>query len=196
MKALFRLVIIFFFIAASLASALFLGLGLMVSAHASRPEKADVIVVLGGDDGLRIRTGGALFREGYAKRFILTGIDSKYYRPSHPNWRERRLMELGVPRNAIVVDTWSETTWEEAENAAETMARNGWKSAIVVSDPPHMLRLHKSWSKAFDGSSGRFILVPTKPVWWNPLLWWKNRTSYQFVISEVKKNLFYSVMYY
>ncbi|NTU94370.1 MAG: YdcF family protein [Chlorobiaceae bacterium] len=196
MKALFKLLLLFIFIAASLSASLYLGLGLMVSSYASAPHKADVIVVLGGDEGLRVRRGGELFKAGYAKHIILTGIDSKYYRPNHPNWRERKLMSFGVPRNAIFVDTWSESTWEEAENASETMDKNGWKSAIVVSDPPHMLRLHKSWSKAFEGTSKRFTLVSTKPGWWNALFWWQNRTSQQFVISEVKKNLFYSVMYY
>ncbi|NTV01420.1 MAG: YdcF family protein [Chlorobiaceae bacterium] len=196
MKALFKLLLLFVVIATSLCAALYLALGGMVSTHASEPRKSDVIVILGGDDGLRVRKGGELFRAGYADHIILTGIDSRYYRASHPNWRERKLMELGIPRDAISVDTWSETTWEEAENAAEAMDRNGWKSAIVVSDPPHLLRLHKCWSKSFEGSSKSFILVPTNPAWWNSLLWWQNRKSYQFVISEVKKNLFYSVMYY
>jgi uncharacterized SAM-binding protein YcdF (DUF218 family) len=196
MKALFKLILLFAIIATSLCATLYLALGVMVSSHASPPHKSDVIVVLGGDEGLRVRKGGALFKAGYADHILLTGIDSRYYRPNHPNWRERKLMALGIPRDAISVDTWSETTWEEAENAAETMERNGWKSAIVVSDPPHMLRLYKSWSKAFEGTSKRFILVPTSPGWWNALLWWQNRTSYQFVINEIKKNLFYTVMYY
>jgi len=195
MKALFKLILLFVIIATSLCAGRFLSLGILVSTHASLPHKSDVIVVLGGDEGLRVSKGAELFKAGYASNIILTGIDSKYYRPNHPNWRERKLMALGVPRSAINVDTWSETTWEEAENAAETMDKKGWKSAIIVSDPPHMLRLHKSWSKAFEGSAKRFILVPTTPGWWSSLLWWNNRTSYQFVISELKKNLFYTVMY-
>lgn len=105
-------------------------------------------------------------------------------------------MTLGVPKKAISVDTWSETTWEEAENTAEMMDRSGWKKAIVVSDPPHMLRLHQTWKKAFDGSSKQFILVPTKPEWWSTFLWWQNTTSNRFVLSEIKKNLFYSILYY
>ncbi len=195
MKSLFKLFLLFVIIVSTLCTGLFLSLGFMVSTHASRPHKSDVIVVLGGDEGLRVTKGAELYKAGYAGNIILTGIDSKYYRPNHPNWRERKLMALGVPRSAISVDTWSESSWEEAENAAETMDKNGWKSAIIVSDPPHLLRLHKSWSRAFEGSPKSFVLVPTSPEWWNPLLWWKNRTSFQFVISEMKKNLFYTVMY-
>jgi hypothetical protein len=196
MKAGLRFFILFLLLTSSLCATLYLGLGFLVSLYASKPVKADVIVVLGGDNGLRVQKGAELFKSGYAKNILLTGIDGRHYQPNHPNWRERKLIGLGVPKKAINVDTWSETTWEEAESAAETMEKKGWKNAIVVSDPPHFLRLHQTWSKAFSGSSKRFVLVPTHPSWWHPLLWWQNKTSYRFVISEVKKNLFYSVIYY
>lgn len=174
----------------------FLGLGLLLSFHAGKPEKADVIIVLGGDDGLRVNRGAELYKAGYATRLLLTGIDKKYYRPDRPNWRERRLMEQGIPRKAIYVDTLSKTTWDEARNTGKTMKEKGWKSALVVSDPPHMLRLHHTWSRSFRGSPVTFVLVATSPEWWHPLLWWRNETSYKFVLSEIKKNVFYAVMYY
>jgi uncharacterized SAM-binding protein YcdF (DUF218 family) len=181
----------------SIAGALFFfSLGFLVSLHASLPEKSDVIIVLGGDNGLRVRKGAELYSAGYASNVILTGIDERFYHRGHPNWRERRMIAFGVPKKAIKIDSKSKTTWEEAENTSKTMNEKGWKSAIVVSDPPHMLRLHQTWSKAFEGSSKKFILVPTNPSWWHKALWWKNRQSYQFVINEIKKNLFYAAIYY
>jgi uncharacterized SAM-binding protein YcdF (DUF218 family) len=196
MKVFIRISLIFFLISASLCATIFLGLGLIVSMHASKPEKADVIIVLGGDNGLRVRKGAELYRAGYASNILLTGIDSHYYRPRHPNWRERRLMERGVPRGNIMVDIWSESSWEEAENSSDIMKKKGWKTALVISDPPHMLRLHKAWNKAFAHSGKRFILVKTTPSWWNPFLWWINPVSYQFVMSEIKKNVYYLLAYY
>ncbi|HWR00610.1 MAG TPA: YdcF family protein [Chlorobaculum sp.] len=196
MKAFVRIFLLFVFITSAISATIYLGLGVLVSLHSSKPEKADVIVILGGDGGLRVKKGAELYNAGYARNIILTGIDSRYYRPTHPNWRERKLMALGVPKSAIEVDTWSETTWEEAENTAEMMDRNGWNKVIIVSDPPHMLRLHRTWKKAFADSPKRFTLVSTNPEWWNPLLWWDNGTSFRFVLSEIKKNLFYSILYY
>ena len=188
--------LIFLFTVSSAAAIFFLSLGFVVSLHAGNPEQSDVIIVLGGDNGLRVRKGAELYKAGYAAHVIVTGIDEKFYHPGHPNWRERRMMALGVPKNAIKVDTKSTTSWEEAENTSDTMKKKGWKSALVVSDPPHMLRLYETWSKAFEGSSKKFILVPTNPIWWHPMLWWKNEKSYQFVMNEIKKNLFYAVVYY
>lgn len=196
MKPFIKLILFFILAVSTSAALLFLSLGLLVSQHASNPEKSDVIIILGGDNGLRVRKGAELYNAGYASHVILTGIDERFYRPGRPNWRERRMIALGVPKKSIKVDTKSKTTWEEAENTSKTMKKNGWRSAIVVSDPPHMLRLHQTWSRAFEGSSKKIILVSTNPSWWHPVIWWKNRQSYQFVISEIKKNLFYAAIYY
>ncbi len=196
MKLFFKLTFILLLLVSVTATIFFFSLGILVSQNAENPEKSDVIIVLGGDNGLRVRKGAELYNGGYASHVILTGIDERFYHSGHPNWRERRMMALGVPKNAIKVDTKSKTTWEEAKNTSNTMEKKGWKSAIVVSDPPHMLRLHQTWSRAFEGSSKKFILVSTNPSWWHKGLWWTNRQSYQFVISEIKKNLFYAAVYY
>ncbi|MBM3162019.1 MAG: YdcF family protein [Chlorobi bacterium] len=194
-KAFFKFTLLLFLSGSAFAGLVFLSLGYVVSLPACEPRKADVIIVLGGDNGLRVEKGAEIYNAGFAPHVLLTGIDAQFYRPGHPNWRERRIRELGVPKKAIKVDTESETTWEEAVNAAETMQKKGWKSAIVVSDPPHMLRVHQTWNKVFEGSSKTITLVSTKPAWWNPLLWWKNKTSYRFVISEIKKNAYYYAVY-
>ena len=196
MKRFVKLALIFCLSVGAAAALFFLSLGILVSQHAAKPEKSDVIVVLGGDSGLRVRKGAELYNAGYATHIVLTGIDERFYRPAHPNWRERRMKALGVPKKVIIIDAKSKTTWEEAINTSKMMASNGWKRAIVVSDPPHMLRLHQTWSRAFAGSPKTFILVSTNPLWWHRVLWWKERESYQFVISEVKKNIFYAAVHY
>lgn len=196
MKAFIKPLLICFLSLATSAILIFSSLGFLVSLYAGKPEKADVIIVLGGDNGLRIEKGAELYNAGYSRHVLLTGIDKKFYRPGHPNWRERRMKALGVPKKAIKVDFSSKTTWEEALNASVTMEKRGWKSAIVVSDPPHMLRLHQTWNKALKGSSKKYTLVSTHPDWWHPVFWWENKKSYRFVINEIKKNLFYNYMYF
>lgn len=193
---LFRRVIVILFVVVTFAAISFVSMGLLLSLPASKPQKADVIVVLGGDKGLRVQKGAELYNDGFSKKVLLTGIDRRYYRPSHPNWRERRIHKLGVKKSAIVVDTKSQSSWEEAMNTAATMERRKWDSAIVVSDPPHMLRLWLTWHHAFAGTSKRFTLVATKPDWWHPLLWWQNDTNYKFVVSELKKNIAYVIVHY
>ncbi|MEI6639162.1 MAG: YdcF family protein [Chlorobium sp.] len=196
MKFLFKRAYIFLFWVGVTSALIFLSLGVLVSNYADIPIKSDVIIVLGGDNGLRVYKGAELYKAGFANHIILTGIDERFYRPNHPNWRERRMREMGVPKGVIMVDAKSGTSWEEALNTSNTMEKRGWKSAIIVSDPPHLLRLHQTWSRAFKGSSKHFILVPTEPKWWHQILWWRTEKSYQFVINEIKKNLFYAVVHY
>ncbi|TLU84860.1 MAG: YdcF family protein [Chlorobium sp.] len=196
MRLFLKPALIFICSISALAAFIFLSLGMLLSQYGSAPEKADVIIVLGGDNGLRVLKGAELYKSGYAAHIILTGIDERFYHPNHPNWRERRIMEFGVPKKAIQIDAKSKTTWEEALNTSSIMGKQGWNSAIIVSDPPHLLRIHQTWSRAFKGSSKKFIIVPTNPAWWDCVFWWKNSKSYQFVISEIKKNLFYAAVHY
>uniref|UniRef100_Q3AQI0 DUF218 domain-containing protein n=1 Tax=Chlorobium chlorochromatii (strain CaD3) TaxID=340177 RepID=Q3AQI0_CHLCH len=191
-----RRMVVVLAVVVGIAAMSFVSIGLLLSLPASKPQKADVIVVLGGDKGLRVQKGAELYNDGFSKKVLLTGIDRRYYRPSRPNWRERRIRDLGVKKSAIVVDTKSQTSWEEAMNTAATMERRKWESAIVVSDPPHMLRLWLTWHHAFAGTSKRFTLVATKPDWWHPIFWWKHKTNYKFVVSELKKNIAYVVFHY
>ncbi|MDP8306352.1 MAG: YdcF family protein [Candidatus Chlorobium antarcticum] len=196
MKVLAALALRLFLLITAIGALGFFFLGFLVSFHAAAPVISDVIIVLGGDSGRRVKHGAELYKAGYGSSVVLTGIDKRFYRKGHLNWRERRMKALGVPLKAVLVDTESETTWDEAVNSIALMKKKGWQSALVVSDPPHMLRLQKTWKTAFEGTDRTFVLTATKPEWWDPLLWWKNPISYRFVISEVKKNLFYAVMYY
>ena len=196
MKGLAATVSRFLLVLSAIGALGFLGFGYIVSFHAAPPVQSDVIIVLGGDSGRRVKHGAALYKEGYGARVVLTGIDRRFYRKGHLNWRERRMKALGVPLNAVLVDTRSETTWDEAVNSSALMKQRGWRTALVVSDPPHMLRLKKTWEAAFEGTDQTFVLTATKPGWWDPLIWWRNPISYRFVIREVTKNLFYAVMYY
>lgn len=196
MAAFFKKTMMLLLSASIIGLAVFFSLGFLASYHGGKPEKADVIIVLGGDDGLRVKKGGQLYNDGYAPNILVTGIDSRYYNPTQPNWRERRLSELGIPEEAILIDISSETTWEEARNSVERMKQKKWSRAIVVSDPPHMFRLYHTWNRAVEGSSKKIILVPTEPEWWNAMLWWQNKTSYRFVISEVQKTLYYAFVHF
>jgi len=180
----------------ALLTGLFLSLGVLVSSYHHPPRNADVIVILGGDQGRRLQTGIQLYKQGYADKIILTGIDRKYYNPDIPNWRERRLEEQDIPDRNVVVDLQSQTTWDEARNTLTAMQANGWKKALVISDPPHMLRLHHTWSRSFADSDYEFILVATKPEWWEPMTWWQNNLSRKYVLSEIRKNIYYAIIYY
>lgn len=58
------------------------------------------------------------------------------------------LVELGVPREAIVVETASRNTYENAVNSAAIMAERGWTSGLLVTSALHMPRSMETFAAA------------------------------------------------
>jgi uncharacterized SAM-binding protein YcdF (DUF218 family) len=50
------------------------------------------------------------------------------------------LVELGVPRSALILDTKSRNTRENAVNTAAIFKVRGWRSGILVTSAAHMPR--------------------------------------------------------
>jgi uncharacterized SAM-binding protein YcdF (DUF218 family) len=53
------------------------------------------------------------------------------------------LLGKGVPAAALLVENRGRTSYESMEGATALMQRNGWHSALLVSDPFHMYRLKR-----------------------------------------------------
>ncbi len=47
-------------------------------------------------------------------------------------------IDQGMPPDKLYVEPKAATTVENARNSAAIMQARGWRSAIVVSDPPHL----------------------------------------------------------
>ncbi len=71
----------------------------------------------------------------------------------------------------------------------------GWRSVLVVSDPPHMRRLSWVWNKVFDGTEMSFYLIPAPMPLWNATHWWQQRSSATYVLRELIKLGYYHAVY-
>lgn len=186
--SLFVLIMQFLFI-----SALLLKGGEFLSSPKHEPQKADLIVVLGGGVGDRLKKGYELFASGLSTRILLTGFPelNDGVLPVYAKWRIRYLTELGIPESAILTDNTAKNTVEEARIIKKLMLENQWKNVLIVSDPPHLRRLSIIFSKVFeDRSNLNYALISSNSSWWSASRWWKNTISAQFFILEVIK-LFY-----
>ena len=86
-------------------------------------------------------------------------------------------------------------SWQEAQAVRARMQANGWKSVLVVSDPPHMLRLRYVWASNFRGTGLTYTLVATDPPWWSAWRWWRTKQASDFVGDEVLKLGYYVLRY-
>ena len=86
--------------------------------------------------------------------------------PAELIWRAEYLETRGVPRAAIRFELEARNSYTEAEQLLALMRKEGWRTLIVVSDPPHMRRLAWTWARVFEGTGLDYVLVASEPDWW------------------------------
>ncbi len=111
---------------------------------------ADTIIVLGAAayDAVpspvfkaRIEHGLDLFKGGLAETLIFTGgYGGGGARFAESQVARRYAMRQGVPETAILIESTSQTTYQNLFEARRLMQEHGLRRAIVVSDPLHMAR--------------------------------------------------------
>ena len=118
-------------------------------------EKADVIVVLGGDGPVRAAWAATLWLQGIAPRVLVSG------RGDCSSIRQN-MMERGVDPGAITVECQSTTTWENAAFSEPILDRMKTQRAVLVTSWFHSRRAIACF-KAF-APSVDWISVPVGPT--------------------------------
>ena len=120
------------------------------------PAKADIAVVLSGGrygDGTlneaslqRTITAVRLYYGGFVPRLLFTG--GPCCGQSASALMAHLAIELGIPREAILLDEQSSRTYDSAINSAALLGRNELRSVILVTSPLHMLRARLAFAAA------------------------------------------------
>ena len=190
-RALVGILLAFVLAATALAWALSHA-GYWLEAPGQAPVRADAIVVLGGNDGDRALRALGLYKEGYAPKIVLTGLErGGASPPANLTWRAEFLAARGVPKSALRFEVYSDNSFDEAANILELMKKQGWRTVIAVSDPPHMRRLAWTWHRVFKESGLSYALVASDAQWWSPGSWWRDERTGAFVITEYIKIAYY-----
>jgi uncharacterized SAM-binding protein YcdF (DUF218 family) len=130
-------------------------------ADEARPSGAIVVLGAAQYDGkpspvLRARLDHAveLYRKGVAETLITTGGTGPGDTVSEAVVGKRYAARQGVPREAILTEERGLTSLQSMHAVAALMERNGLGSAVLVSDPFHMLRLRiLAWRVGIEGRS-------------------------------------------
>ena len=127
--------------------------------------RSDVIILLGGilaqplpprtrpdlgETGDRLLEALRLYRAGKAEHIVVTGGNLPWQSAVAPEaeFIGDLLVELGAPRSALVLETASRNTYENAVNTAAIMGENGWRSGLLVTSAAHMPRALATFAKA------------------------------------------------
>jgi uncharacterized SAM-binding protein YcdF (DUF218 family) len=114
------------------------------------PERADPAIVFGHSDpqlaASRARHAARLFNDGFVSRLLLTGGGPRA--PGEPSEAHRMAevaLKLGVPAGALLLETRSRNTFENAHYMREVLRQKelleGLSAVLLVSCPWHMRRV-------------------------------------------------------
>jgi len=115
----------------------------------TRPERSDCIIVLGckvyGTTpspflAARVNEGVRLLNEGLGDYIIVSGGKGPGEGISEAESMKNLLVSQGVDPYRIIVEDESGSTYENIRNSGALMAKNGFKSAVIVSNKYHLKR--------------------------------------------------------
>jgi uncharacterized SAM-binding protein YcdF (DUF218 family) len=88
----------------------------------------------------RINQGIRLYQDGRVGFLILTGGFGEGAPYAESQVALKYCLDQGIPREALLLETSSQTTGQNLQEARKLMNEHGWNSALIVSDPWHLKR--------------------------------------------------------
>ncbi len=158
--------------------------------------KADAIVVIsGGNTATRTDEAIRLYNAGWADTLIVSGAAADTSGPSNAEVMKLQAVEAGVPEDAILVESFAQTTKQNAERTKELLVSAAGASmnrVILVTSPYHQRRANLEFTAlAGDGITIINSPAPNDPDW-SPL-WWATPRGWWLAIGElVKIGAFYA----
>lgn len=131
------------------------GVAVWRAAHndeARRVDHVDVVLVLGAAQyggtpspvfRARLDHAALLYERGFSERIMVLGAARPGDETSEAEAGARYLEERGIPPGAVLGSPRGGTSLESLEAAAGHMRRDGLRTAFLVSDPWHNLRIRR-----------------------------------------------------
>jgi uncharacterized SAM-binding protein YcdF (DUF218 family) len=111
--------------------------------------QSDVIVLLGGLDAARIVDTLRVYRAGKAPLIVISGGNQPWRVCAVPEAESITdvLVGLGIPFSALILETESRNTRENAVNTAAIFEAHGWRTGLLVTSGAHMPRALAAFQK-------------------------------------------------
>ena len=149
------------------------------------PERADLVLVLGGDFwGPRVLLGADLGVHGYAPRVLISG--PPYVAEPESELAIRFLVEKGYPKDIFIsFPNTSTNTIEEALAVCPELSRLGARKVLLVTTAYHSRRANIVYRLFCPNISFRSVSAPD--VHFAVENWWKTERFRQIFLSEWEK---------
>jgi len=153
--SMLRFVLLYFFLIAllfALGWCIWVYMQIERYAYTDHAATADVICVFGAAEyggrpspvlRARLEHALALYEHGIAPMVMTMGGSAPGDTYSEGKVGEAYLMANGVPGKAIIAETQSRSTEEQAQQVVTIARTNGYHRVVIVSDSAHLFRIHE-----------------------------------------------------
>lgn len=160
-----------------------------------KPQPADAIVWLQGDQLDRGPKVVELYKAGFASTIFLVGNNVQVAAGSRPGELDLPLGELanwlesqGVPARAIIVDDRALNAHEQAVRTVAAAKTRDWKIILLVASPYHQVRAFLTFVKAtIDSDMALDIINQPAGILWGTIPSGRVKTAEENLVVEEKK---------
>lgn len=164
-------------------------------------SQADVVVVLSGDPDHRPAAAAALWRDGVARRFLLTQVEPTWRRrlgltPSDSELYLKLLESAGVSASSLsLVGDNVGSTWDEARAFRRWAETNDVSTAAVLTHAFHARRTRWIFRKELDGLGVALRVIGQQTPAVSTTNWWRTEQGLIMMQNEWIKYLYYRLKY-
>ena len=137
----------------------------------SRPQKADIAIVMGGGGGSRLRQALSLYDKQLVDELLLVDFKESYWE----HITRYLCPDCILTGKKVTILAGSSSTKTDAEMALKYCRKNGVNKVLVITDPYHTRRSSLTFSRVFresnievlvvsSGDYGRYL--PPEGSWW------------------------------
>jgi uncharacterized SAM-binding protein YcdF (DUF218 family) len=159
-----------------------------VLVSAETPQKADIVVVIGGDyKGNRILKGGELVREGYVPKVLCSGSGG-IYGHFESDLEIEYAVSRGYPADTFIgLHYPALNTDDEARAVIGRLRQLGVHKYLLVTSDFHTARAGRIFRREGRDLEEHTISAPDPD--WNGGQWWKNREGRKIWFYEMIKTI-------
>ena len=138
-------------------------------------EKSDAIILLEGDGFNRYRKAVDLYKNGFSDKIIFSGGVTDLDYGSYP-FEEilPKILAEGIPKDAIIHESNSRNTYEQAIEVIKICIKNKWTKIILIATHDHQYRAYLTFLNQVLKTNENIILfnAPVRNLgWFNETGW-------------------------
>jgi len=164
---------------------LFLNVGKWIDCTTD-PIKSDIVICLGGGTIDRVKKSIKLIEEDYvsSNKLLLIG----------ESWYNQPYLKKNYSDISVTIDESSKNTKDEILFIKRYMKKYNYKSALIVTDPPHSRRVKLLTSILLEEDNSRIYYIISSDVkWWNARYYYLDEHARSFVFYESMKILYHRI---